>query len=77
MKFFRNIAKLRFGVPIKCRKYGHKRNNNCIKRVRREVKQGYCTMIEFKKVKSENAVLDFFDMYDNCIDKIRLNGERK
>lgn len=76
-KFFRNVAELRFGVPIKCRKYGYKHNNNCIERDNREVKQRYHTMIEFKKVRSANIILDFFDMYDNYIDKIRLKGEKK
>src|SRR3989338_9261108 len=31
-KFFGNVATLTFGVPIKCKKYGLKRNNNCIER---------------------------------------------
>jgi len=31
-KFFFNVATLTHGVPIKCRKYGLKRNNNCIER---------------------------------------------
>ena len=76
-KFFRNVAELRFGVPIKCRKYGYKHNNNPIERDNREVKQRYHSMIEFKKVISANTILDFFDMYDNYIDKIRLKGEKR
>lgn len=76
-KFFRNIAELRFGVPIKCRKYGYKHNNNPIERDNREVKQRYHSMIEFKKVRSANTILDFFDLYDNYIDKIRLKGEKR
>lgn len=76
-KFFRNVAELRFGVPIKCRKYGYKHNNNPIERDNREVKQRYHSMIEFKKVRSANTILDFFDLYDNYIDKIRLKGEKR
>jgi len=34
-------------------------------------------MIEFKKIRSANTILDFFDLYDNYIDKIRLKGEKK
>jgi len=75
-KFFRNVAKLRFGVPIKCRKYGYKHNNNPIERDNREVKQRYHSMIEFKKVRSANTILDFFDLYDNYITKIRLKREK-
>ena len=32
-KFFHNVATLNFGVPIKCEKYGLKRNNNCIETI--------------------------------------------
>ncbi|MBI4980834.1 hypothetical protein HZC30_04735 [Candidatus Woesearchaeota archaeon] len=31
-KFFSRVATLTHGVPIKCRKYGLNRNNNCIER---------------------------------------------
>jgi transposase-like protein len=76
-KFFRNVAELRFGVPIKCKKYGYKHNNNCIERDNREVKQRYHTMIGFKKVRSANIILDFFDIYDNYIGKERIKRKSK
>jgi len=41
------------------------------------IKQRYHSMIEFKKIRSANTILDFFDLYDNYIDKIRLKGEKK
>lgn len=76
-KFFRNVAELRFGVPIKCRKYGYRHNNNPIERDNREVKQRYHSMIGFKKVRSANVILDFLDIYDNYIDKKRLKKKSK
>ena len=76
-KFFRTIAELRFGISIKQKKHGYKHNNNTIERDNREVKQRYHSMIEFKKIRSANTILDFFDLYDNYIDKIRLKGEKK
>ena len=75
-KFFRNIAELRFGISIKQKKNGYKHNNNAIERDNREVKQRYHSMIEFKDIKSANTILDFLDLYDNYITKIRLNGEK-
>jgi len=76
-KFFRNVAELRFGVPIKCQKYGYKHNNNPIERDNREVKQRYRPMIGFKKASSANVILDFFDIYDNYIDKQRIKRKSK
>lgn len=76
-KFFRNVAELRFGVSIKCRKHGYKHNNNPIERDNREVKQRYHTMIGFKKARSANIILDFFDIYDNYIDKQRIKRKSK
>ena len=76
-KFFRNIAELRFGISIKQKKYGYKHNNNVIERDNREVKQRYHSMIEFKSIKSANTLLDFFDIYDNFITKIRRKKEKR
>ena len=76
-KYFGNVAKLRFGVSIKCKKYGYKHNNNPIERDNREVKQRYHSMIEFKKLRSANIILDFFDIYDNYIDKQRIKRKSK
>lgn len=76
-KFFRNVAELRFGVPIKCKKYKYKHNNNPIERDNREVKQRYHSMIGFKKVGSANTILDLFDLYDNFIEKTQIKRKSK
>lgn len=76
-KYFWNVAELRFGIPIKCQKYGYKHNNNCIERDNREVKQRYRPMIGFENMSSANTILDFFDLYDNYIDKQRIKRKSK
>ena len=76
-KFFRNVAELRFGIAIKQKKHGYKHNNNVIERDNREVKQRYRPMVGFKNIISANTILDFFDLYDNYITKIRFKGEKK
>ena len=37
-KLFSNVAKLQFGVPIKCKKYGLEHNNNWIERYNGKIK---------------------------------------
>ena len=76
-KYFRFVAELRFGISIKQKKYGYKHNNNVIERDNREVKQRYHSMIGFKSIKSANTILDFFDIYDNFITKIRRKKEKR
>lgn len=76
-KFFRNLAVLKFGISIRQKKHGCKYNNNTIERDNREVKQRYHSMIEFKSIKSANTILDFFDIYDNFITKIRRKKEKR
>lgn len=75
--YFRNVAELRFGISIKQKKHGYKHNNNVIERDNREVKQRYRPMIGFKEIHSANTLLDFFDLYDNYITKIRVDGEKR
>ena len=55
--YFRRIAKLVFGVPIACRKYGLKRNNNPIERHNEDIKQRYKVMRHFKSFASAEAFL--------------------
>ena len=75
-KFFRNVAKLTFGVSIKQRKHGLKRNNNCIER-----DHEYSRALEkkargHKSVKGISALFDVGDAYYNFIDKQRLSREK-
>ena len=68
-KYFRNVAKITHGVPIKAKKSGLKHNNNCIERDHQYNKQRCKLMRGFKKIKEANKILDFFDVHYNFIDK--------
>lgn len=76
-KYFRRIALLMHGVPIKAKRNGLKYNNNCIERDHQYNKQRYKTMRGFVAVKAADAVLDFFDAHYNFIDRQKINGALK
>lgn len=75
-KYLRNIAVLTFGVPIACKKYGLKRNNNCIERDHQYNKQKYKTMRGHSDFKSADELYDFLDVYYNFLDEQKLKGEK-
>lgn len=52
------VAKLVHGVPISCRRYGLKHNNNPIERHNEDIKQRYRTMRHFKSFESAQAFLE-------------------
>ena len=56
-RYFYRIAKLRFGVPIACKQYGLKHNNNPIERHNQDIKQRYKVMRHFKSFASAEAFL--------------------
>ncbi len=56
-KYFYRVCKLAHGVPIACKKYGLKFNNNPIERYNEDVKQRYKVMRGFKSIESANAFL--------------------
>jgi len=56
-RYFHRIAKLVHGVPIACRQYGLKYNNNPIERHNEDIKQRYKTMRHFKSAASADAFL--------------------
>lgn len=64
-KTFRNVAELVHGVPIACKKYGLKYNNNCAGRDNERIKQRYKVMSSFGDLKSANKILDFLDIFYN------------
>lgn len=76
-KYFRRIALLTHGVPIKARRNGLKYNNNCIERDHQYNKQRYKTMRGFAKIKAADTILDFFDVHYNFIDKQKIRGKRR
>jgi transposase-like protein len=56
-KYFWRIAKLVFGVPIACKKFGLKHNNNPIERHNQDIKQRYKVMRHFKSFDSASAFI--------------------
>ena len=56
--YFYRIARLVFGVPIACRRYRLKHNNNPIERHDEDIKQRYKVMRHFKSFASAEAFLD-------------------
>ena len=71
-KYFYRIAKLVHGVPIACRRYGLKHNNNPIERHNEDIKQRYKTMRHFKSATSADAFLKLRRVMYNFI-----RGHRK
>ena len=56
-RYFYRIARLVFGVPIACRQYGLRFNNNPIERHNQDIKQRYKVMRHFKSFDSAEAFL--------------------
>ncbi len=71
-KYFFNVATLTHGVPIKCRKYGLKRNNNCIERDHQYSRKLEKNARGNKDLEGISSLYDIGDVYYNYIDKQRL-----
>ncbi|MBI2647406.1 DDE-type integrase/transposase/recombinase [Candidatus Woesearchaeota archaeon] len=76
-KYFCNVATLTFGVPIKCKKYGLKRNNNCIERDHQYSRKLEKNSRGNKDSDGISAVFDLADAYYNYIDKQRLRKKSR
>ena len=76
-KFFFNVATLTHGVPIKCKKYGLKRNNNSIERDHQYSRKLEKNSRGHKDRAGISAVFDLGDAYYNYIDKQKLPTEKK
>jgi transposase-like protein len=71
-KYFYHVATLTHGVPIKCKKYGLKKNNNCIERDHQYSRALEKNSRGHKNIKGISAVYDLGDAYYNYIDKQKL-----
>ena len=76
-KYFRNVATLTHGVPIKCKKYGLKRNNNCIERDHQYSRKLEKNARGHKDFDAVSAMFDVGDAYYNYIDTQKLFAEKK
>ncbi|TDA32743.1 MAG: hypothetical protein DSO04_00950 [Hadesarchaea archaeon] len=66
-RHFYRVARLVQGVPIACRQYGLRFNNNPIERHNQDIKQRYKTMRHFKSLASAEAFLDLRRMVYNYV----------
>lgn len=64
----RGSCKLIHGVPIACKKYGLKYNNNCSERDNERIKQRYKTMRGFGNFDSAETILALMDICYNFVD---------
>mgnify|MGYP001263837169 CR=1 FL=1 len=71
-KYFFRVATLTHGVPIKCRKHGLKRNNNCIERDHQYSRKLERNARGNKDIEGISSLYDVGDVYYNYIDKQRL-----
>ena len=77
LKYFNYVALLNHGVPIKCKKYGLKKNNNCIERDHQYSRALEKNSRGHKSLKGASALFDVGDVYYNYIDKQKLNKEKR
>ncbi len=75
-KFFSRVAKLVFGVPIACIKYGLEYNNNHVEKYNQELNDRYKTMRHFKSHVFAEAFFGMKQVIHNFINpNIELNGK--
>jgi hypothetical protein len=75
-KYFRNVATLAFGVSIKQKQHGLKRNNNCIERDHQYSRTLEKNCRGHKDFEGISALFDIGDAYYNYIDTQKLKRER-
>ena len=67
-KLFYRIAILQFGVPIKCKRYGLKHNNNAIERYNGKLKDRMnCRRGEFKSFECAEAFMNLQRIINNFV----------
>lgn len=76
-KYFLHVATLTFGVPIRCKKHGLKRNNNCIERDHQYSRKLEKNARGHKDLDGISALYDIGDVYYNYIDKQRLRKKSR
>ncbi len=66
-KLFYGVARLKFGVPIACKKYGLEHNNNPIERYNQDIEQRYKVMRGFNGFESASAFLEMKRIIHNYV----------
>ncbi len=68
-KLFSRITKLRFGVPIACKKHGLKHNNNAVERHNRELSRRFDALNVFQTHLGAETVSSLHKMLHNYVNK--------
>ena len=67
-KLFYRVAKLQFGVPIACKKYGLEHNNNAIERYNGKINDRlHATRGEFKSFETAEAFMNLQHTINNFV----------
>lgn len=67
-KLFYRVAKLQFGVPIACKKFGLKHNNNPVERYNGKIKDRLnCMRGEFKSFEYAEAFMNLQHVINNFV----------
>ena len=66
-KLFNRVSKLAFGVPIACKKYGLKHNNNSVERHNRELSRRFDALNFFQTHEGAQAVSSLCEILHNYI----------
>lgn len=75
-KYFNRVCKIVFGVPIACRKYGLKHNNNHIERYNQDIGDRYKTTRHWHSFESAKATLKLRQIIHNFVNPhMELNGK--
>ena len=75
-KYLYRVCKIVFGVPIACKKYGLKHNNNHIERYNQNIDDRYKTTRHWKSFESTKATLKMRQFIHNFVNPhMELNGK--
>lgn len=66
-KYFFRVCKIISGVPIACKKYGLKHNNNAIERYNQDIKDRYKTMRHWGSFQSAKKILKMRQIIHNFV----------
>ena len=75
-KLFFRVAKLQFGVPIACKKYGYEHNNNPIERYNEDIDDRIKTMRHFGSFEGAENFLNLKSIIHNFVNPhMQLQGK--
>jgi len=76
-KYFYDVATITHGVPIACKRYKLKHNNNCVERDHQYSRKLENNTRGHKSFFGATALFNLGDVYYNFIDKQKLENEKR